>query len=81
MTDVDKTVTIDDVEYTLSSLSENARMQLTNLTVVDEEIARLQAQLAIAHTARNTYAQVLKSELPTDGEDAAVGDIVFRRPA
>ncbi|WP_295179972.1 DUF6447 family protein, partial [Shimia sp.] len=66
MTDEARTVTIDDVEYPLEALSETARAQLNNLTAVDEEIARLQAQLAIAHTARAAYASVLKSELPKE---------------
>ncbi|MCG5074523.1 DUF6447 family protein [Paraburkholderia tagetis] len=34
------------------------------MPVTDAEIQRLQAQLDIATTARVTYAQVLKVELP-----------------
>jgi len=57
------TVTIDGIDYALDSLSEQAKAQLDNLRVVDQEIAHLQTQLAIYQTARNTYARALKGEL------------------
>lgn len=57
-------VTIDGHEYILSDLSENARNQLINLRVTDQEIQRLNQLLAIAQTARTAYANALKAELP-----------------
>jgi len=42
-----------------------AKAQLTNLRFVDQEISRPQQQQAIAQTARNTYANTLKAELPS----------------
>ena len=57
-------ITIDGVEYNLDELSESARSQVTNLRVTDQEIARLQQQLAIAQTARTAYARALTEELP-----------------
>lgn len=60
-----QTITIDGKEYALDSLSEAAKAQLTNLRAVDQEIARLQQQQAIAQTARNAYANALKAELPS----------------
>lgn len=59
-----QTVTIDSREYNLDDLSENARNQLMNLRVTDQEIQRLNQQLAIAQTARTAYANALKQELP-----------------
>ena len=59
-------VTIDGKEYDLDQLSETAKSQLTNVRVTDQEIARLQQQLAIAQTARQTYARALQGELPGD---------------
>lgn len=56
-------ITIDGNEYTLDDLNANARSQIVNLRVTDQEIARLQTQLAIAQTARAAYAQALKAEL------------------
>ena len=63
-----QTITIDGKEYPLESLSEAAKSQLTNLRIVDQEIARLQQQQAIAQTARNAYAQALQVELPSGNQ-------------
>ena len=57
-------ITIDNQEYPLESLSDIAKQQLMNLRVVDQEIARLQTQLAIAQTARAVYANTVKNNLP-----------------
>ncbi|HCR97963.1 MULTISPECIES: DUF6447 family protein [Halomonas] len=59
-----QTVTIDGNEYNVADLSENARNQVINLRVTDQEIQRLNHQLAIAQTARTAYANALKAELP-----------------
>jgi len=53
------TITIDGKEYTLESLGQKGREQLQNLRVTDQEMQRMQDQLAIAQTARNTYARIL----------------------
>jgi len=57
------TIKIDDKEYDLDKLSENAKAQLQNLQVSDQVIARLNAQLAICKTAQAVYAKALKTEL------------------
>lgn len=58
-------ITIDNQEYPLESLSDIAKQQLMNLRVVDQEIARLQTQLAIAQTARVVpHANTVKNNLP-----------------
>jgi hypothetical protein len=59
----EQTLTIDNVEYKLSDLSDNAKNQLMNIRVTDQEITRLQQQLAIAQTARVAYSNALKAEL------------------
>ncbi|MCC5904510.1 MAG: hypothetical protein JJT87_21585 [Halomonas sp.] len=53
------TVTINGQQYSLESLGEKGREQLQNLRVTDQELQRLQDQLAITKTARNTYARAL----------------------
>jgi hypothetical protein len=63
MAEQNGTITIDDTKYTIADLSENARNQIVNLRVVDQEIAHLQQRLAIANTARMAYANALKAEL------------------
>jgi len=62
--DEPQTLTIDGTDYNLADLSDEAKSQVTNLRVTDQEIARLQQQLAIFQTARTAYAQALKAELP-----------------
>ncbi|WP_299313007.1 DUF6447 family protein [uncultured Halomonas sp.] len=59
-----QTITIDGVEYQLSELSEEARAQVVNLRVTDQEIAKLKQQLAIYQTARAAYARALGDKLP-----------------
>ena len=59
-------VTIDEKEYDVESLSDEAKTQLLNTRIADQEIAELQRKLAIAQTARNTYATALREELPED---------------
>jgi len=62
--DEPQTLTIDGTEYNLAELSDEAKSQIASLRVTDQEIARLQQQLAIHQTARTAYAQALKAELP-----------------
>lgn len=62
------TITIDNTEYDLDSLSADARSQLQMLQITDQEIVRLNAQLAIAQTARNAYAKALKDALVPSGD-------------
>jgi len=62
----EQTIKIDGQDYNLADLSESARNQLVNLRVTDQEIARLQQQMAIAQTARVAYANALKTELSSD---------------
>ena len=60
------TVTIDDKEYNMDDLPEGAKSQLVNLQVVQNEIKRLESQIAIYKTAANAYSAVLKKELPSE---------------
>lgn len=64
MTDEKQTVSIDGTEFNLADLSEDAKQQLANLRVADQEIERLNMQLALAQTARNAYARALAEQLP-----------------
>jgi hypothetical protein len=65
MTDEPK-VTIDDKEYLISDLSDQAKAELGSMNVVDQKIANLQQEVAIMQTARNAYAQALAAALPKD---------------
>ena len=70
----DPTVTINDTEYAMASLNQEARSQLAMLKITDQEIQRLQAQLAIAQTARLAYGKALKEQLPSPTELAMQSD-------
>lgn len=59
----ENTVTIDGVEYKVSDLTDNAKNQIVNLRVTDQEIASLNQKLAIAQTARAAYAHALAAEV------------------
>jgi len=59
-------VTIDGRDFELDKLSGEAKQQAININLVDQEIRRLQFQLAICQTARNAYAAALQAALPKD---------------
>jgi hypothetical protein len=59
-------VTIDGRTYEVDKLSGSARQQAANIHLVDQEIHRLQVQLAICQTARTAYATALQAALPKD---------------
>ena len=50
------TVNIDNIEYAIDSLSEDAKAQFTSLQFVDQKLAQLQAEVAVYQTARIGYA-------------------------
>lgn len=59
-------IKINDKEYKLDDLSEDAKAQLQGIQVADAEIKRLNIQLALAQTARNAYSQALQAVLPAN---------------
>ncbi|MCK4494543.1 MAG: hypothetical protein KAU26_10835 [Methylococcales bacterium] len=56
-------VSIDDVEYIYDDLSDEAKAQIQSIQFADNEIARLNAQLAVANTAKIAYQNALKDVL------------------
>lgn len=59
----EKTVTINGTTYNIKDLPKEAQQQLLNVQIAENEIKRLQAQLAITQTARNSYQQAVVSEI------------------
>jgi hypothetical protein len=57
-------IKIDDKEYDLDTLSDEAKSQLGSLQFVDSELQRLNAQAAVYQTARMAYSAALKEILP-----------------
>jgi hypothetical protein len=64
MANEDVKITIDNVEYAFNDLSDDAKAQIQSIQFVDQEIARLNAQLAIANTAKMAYQNALKEVMP-----------------
>jgi len=58
------TLKIDNVDYRIDDLSDNAKAQLQNIQLAEAEINRLNMQLALAQTARNAYMNALNADLP-----------------
>jgi len=63
------TIKIDNVDYDLDKLSDEAKAQLASIQFCDQELQRLQAQAAAFQTARMAYAKALNEMLtPAMGE-------------
>lgn len=58
------TIKIDDKEYEIDSLPQEAKNQLVSLQFVDNEPAKLQAQMGAMQTSRMAYARALQESLP-----------------
>jgi hypothetical protein len=58
------TIKIDDKEYDVATLSDEAKNQLASIQFVDSELARLQAKAAAMQTARMAYSKALQAALP-----------------
>jgi hypothetical protein len=56
-------IKIDDKEYDLDTLSDEAKAQLASLQFVDNELQRLNAQAAVLQTARMAYSKALNELL------------------
>jgi Family of unknown function (DUF6447) len=57
------TIKIDEKEYDLDKLSEEAKAQLGMIQFVDAELQRLSAQTAVLQTARMAYSKALNDAL------------------
>jgi hypothetical protein len=64
-------IRIDEIEYELDLLTEEAKAQLLSVQHTDQKIAELQRDLAIAQTARASYATALR-DLLGHGADASI---------
>jgi hypothetical protein len=63
-------IRIDEIEYELDLLTEEAKAQLISVQHTDQKIAELQRDLAIAQTARASYASAVR-ELLGHGAEAS----------
>jgi len=58
-------IKIDNVDYDVDTLSNEAKAQLASIQFCDQELQRLQAQAAAYQTARIAYAKALNEALPS----------------
>ena len=56
-------ITVDDIEYNTEDLSENGKAQLASLQFLEVQMKKIQSEIAVYQTARNSYISVLKTEL------------------
>ena len=66
------TITIDNKQYDLDSLSDECKAQLASIKFVEQELDRLQAKAAVLQTAKSAYQQAIKKSLPVLGEDDTI---------
>ena len=64
--EISKKITIDDVEYNLDDLSDDAKAQLMNIQFVDAQLQQLNNELAVSDTARIGYTNALKGKTCKD---------------
>ena len=70
-------IAIDGTSYNLADLTDTARQHLVNVRLVDQELARLQRQRAIATVARTAYAGAVSAALPKEPTAPADGARMF----
>lgn len=63
-------IKIDDKDYELDSLSDDAKAQLAMVQFVDAELQKVNAQSTVLQTARMAYAKALSESLNTPADEA-----------
>ena len=66
MSEKTNTITIDDKDYNLDDLSDECKTEIQSLQFCESEIARLNAKLAVAGTAKIAYQRALAKLLEED---------------
>jgi len=66
MSEETNTITIDDKDYNLDDLSDECKAEIQSLQFCEGEIARLNAKLAVAGTAKIGYQRALAKLLEED---------------
>ena len=56
-------ITIDDIDYNTEDLSENGKAQLASLQFLEAQMRKIESEIAVYKTARNSYVAALKAEL------------------
>ena len=60
-------ITVDGIDYNTEDLSDNGKAQLASLQFLDVQLSKIQGEIAVYQTARNSYVAALKAELEKQG--------------
>ena len=74
-------IKINHKDYDTEKLSEAVKVPLMHIQIIDAELVRLNAQIAIHRTARLAYERGLAEALEKDGAAAAVSTEAAQTPA
>ena len=55
--------TMDEIEYNTEDLTDNGKAQLASLQFLEVQMQKLQSEIAVYQTARNSYLAALKAEV------------------
>ena len=69
---------IDGVEYDADLLSDHGRAQVGSLQFLELQLQKLQQEIAVYRTARETYLQALKAEIERSGVQPLSNQIPVR---
>ena len=56
-------ITIDGIEYNSEDLTDNGKAQLASLQFLEVQMNKLQSEISVYQTARNSYIAALKTDL------------------
>ena len=54
---------MDEIEYNTEDLTDNGKAQLASLQFLEVQMQKLQSEIAVYQTARNSYLAALKAEV------------------
>ena len=56
-------ITIDGIEYNSEDLTDNGKAQLASLQFLEVQMNKIQSEISVYQTARNSYIAALKTDL------------------
>ena len=62
-------ITVDGIDYNTEDLSDNGKAQLASLQFLETQLKKIQGEIAVYQTARNSYIGALKAELNRQDDD------------
>ena len=62
-------ITVDGTDYNTEDLSDNGKAQLASLQFLEVQMKKLNNELSVYQTARNSYNEALKAELEKQDGD------------